>query len=64
MPKPGKPSWAETTGSSSCRTKRCRGKAQADALKRMHLFAETVLPEVKSWDAEVSIDDRFLEAAE
>ena len=30
----------------------------------MHLFADTVLPEVKSWDADVSIDDRFLEAAE
>jgi hypothetical protein len=40
------------------------GMEQADALKRMHLFAEKVLPEVKSWDAEVSIDDRFLEAAE
>jgi hypothetical protein len=30
----------------------------------MNLFAEKVLPEVKSWDAEASIDDRFLEAAE
>jgi alkanesulfonate monooxygenase SsuD/methylene tetrahydromethanopterin reductase-like flavin-dependent oxidoreductase (luciferase family) len=40
------------------------GMAQDDALRRMHLFAETVLPEVRSWDAEVSIDDRFLEAAE
>jgi alkanesulfonate monooxygenase SsuD/methylene tetrahydromethanopterin reductase-like flavin-dependent oxidoreductase (luciferase family) len=40
------------------------GMTQDDALKCMHLFAEMVLPEVKSWDAEVSIDDRFLEAAE
>jgi alkanesulfonate monooxygenase SsuD/methylene tetrahydromethanopterin reductase-like flavin-dependent oxidoreductase (luciferase family) len=40
------------------------GMAQEDALKNMHLFAKDVLPEVKSWDAEVSIDDRFLEAAE
>jgi len=40
------------------------GMAQADALKNMHLFAAEVLPEVKSWDAAVSIDDRFLEAAE
>jgi alkanesulfonate monooxygenase SsuD/methylene tetrahydromethanopterin reductase-like flavin-dependent oxidoreductase (luciferase family) len=40
------------------------GMAQEDALKNMHLFAKEVLPEVKSWDAEVSIDDRFLEAAE
>ena len=40
------------------------GMPQEDARKAMHLFAEKVLPEVKSWDAEVSIDDRFLEAAE
>jgi hypothetical protein len=37
---------------------------QADARKNMHLFAEKVLPEIKSWEAEASIDDRFLEAAE
>jgi len=40
------------------------GMPQAEALKNMHLFAEQVLPEVKSWEADVSIDDRFLEAAE
>ncbi|KRA80514.1 LLM class flavin-dependent oxidoreductase [Altererythrobacter sp. Root672] len=40
------------------------GMPQEEALKNMHLFAEKVLPEVKSWEAEVSIDDRFLEAAE
>jgi alkanesulfonate monooxygenase SsuD/methylene tetrahydromethanopterin reductase-like flavin-dependent oxidoreductase (luciferase family) len=40
------------------------GMAQEDALKAMHLFAEKVLPELKSWEAETSIDDRFLEAAE
>jgi len=40
------------------------GMSQQDARKNMHLFAEKVLPEVKSWDAEASIDDRFLEAAE
>ncbi|MEO0061459.1 MAG: Alkanal monooxygenase alpha chain [Pseudomonadota bacterium] len=40
------------------------GMPQAEARKNMHLFAEKVLPEVKSWEAEDSIDDRFLEAAE
>jgi len=40
------------------------GMPQDEALKNVHLFADKVLPEVKSWDAEVSIDDRFLEAAE
>ena len=40
------------------------GMEQSDALERMQLFADKVLPEVKSWEAEVSIDDRFLEAAE
>jgi alkanesulfonate monooxygenase SsuD/methylene tetrahydromethanopterin reductase-like flavin-dependent oxidoreductase (luciferase family) len=40
------------------------GMPQEDARKNMHLFAEKVLPEVKSWEADVSIDDRFLEAAE
>ena len=40
------------------------GMPQEEALKNMHLFAEKVLPELKFWDAEVSIDDRFLEAAE
>ena len=35
------------------------GMPQDEALKNMHLFAAKVLPEVKSWDADVSIDDRF-----
>jgi hypothetical protein len=30
----------------------------------MEMFAREVLPEVKSWEAETSIDERFLEAAE
>lgn len=40
------------------------GMPQDEALKNMHLFAQKVLPELKSWEAEASIDDRFLEAAE
>lgn len=40
------------------------GMPQEEARKNMHLFAEKVLPEVKSWTADASIDDRFLEAAE
>ncbi len=40
------------------------GMAQADAVRSIHLFAEKVLPELKSWQAETSIDERFLEAAE
>ena len=40
------------------------GMPKEEASKNIHLFAEKVLPELKSWDAEVSIDDRFLEAAE
>ncbi len=40
------------------------GMAQADAVASMHLFAEKCLPEIKSWEADASIDDRFLEAAE
>ena len=35
-----------------------------EARKNMQLFAREVLPELKSWEAETSIDDRFLEAAE
>jgi hypothetical protein len=35
-----------------------------EARKNIHLFAEKVMPELKSWEAEISIDDRFLEAAE
>lgn len=40
------------------------GMPQEEARKNMHLFAEKVLPELKSWEAETSIDERFLEAAE
>jgi len=40
------------------------GMPQEEALKNIHLFAQKVLPELKSWEADVSIDDRFLEAAE
>ena len=40
------------------------GMPQSEAVKNIRLFAEKVLPEVKSWEAEASIDDRFLEAAE
>jgi alkanesulfonate monooxygenase SsuD/methylene tetrahydromethanopterin reductase-like flavin-dependent oxidoreductase (luciferase family) len=40
------------------------GMTQADAVRSIHLFAETVLPEVKTWAAPTSIDERFLEAAE
>jgi len=40
------------------------GMPREEALKNIHLFAEKVLPEVQSWQAETSIDDRFLEAAE
>ena len=40
------------------------GLPRAEALKNIHLFADKVLREVQSWEAETSIDDRFLEAAE
>lgn len=40
------------------------GMPNEEARKNMRLFAEKVLPELKSWEAETSIDDRFLEAAE
>ena len=40
------------------------GMPQDEVRKNMNLFAEKVLPELKSWEAETSIDDRFLEAAE
>jgi len=40
------------------------GMPQEDAVRSIRMFAETVLPEVKSWEAETSIDERFLEAAE
>ena len=40
------------------------GMPKDEARKNMALFAREVLPELKSWEAETSIDDRFLEAAE
>ncbi len=40
------------------------GMPQAEAMKNIRLFAEKCLPEIKSWEAEASIDDRFMEAAE
>lgn len=40
------------------------GMPQDDAVRAMRLFAAKVLPELKSWQAETSIDERFLEAAE
>ena len=40
------------------------GMPKDEARKNIHLFAEKVLPELKSWEADASIDDRFLEAAE
>src|SRR5690606_18475983 len=39
------------------------GMPKDEARKNIHLFAQKVLPELKSWEAEASIDDRFLEAA-
>jgi alkanesulfonate monooxygenase SsuD/methylene tetrahydromethanopterin reductase-like flavin-dependent oxidoreductase (luciferase family) len=39
------------------------GMPQAEAVKNIRLFAEKVLPEVKSWQAETSIDERFVEPA-
>jgi hypothetical protein len=35
------------------------GMPQDEALKNMRLFAAKVLPEVKNWEADVSIDQRF-----
>lgn len=40
------------------------GMPQDESLANIHLFAEKVLPELKSWEAKTSIDERFLEAAE
>ena len=40
------------------------GMPQAEAMKNIRMFAEKCLPEIKSWEAETSIDDGFLEAAE
>ena len=40
------------------------GMEQADCIRSMELFAKEVLPELKSWEADTSIDERFLEAAE
>ncbi len=39
------------------------GMPQEEARKNIHLFAEKVLPELKSWESESSIDERFLEPA-
>jgi hypothetical protein len=40
------------------------GMPKEEARKNISLFAKEVLPELKSWEADASIDDRFLEAAE
>ena len=40
------------------------GMPQDDCVRSMRLFASKVLPELKSWQTDASIDDRFLEAAE
>lgn len=40
------------------------GMPQDDCVRSIRLFAKEVMPEVKSWEAATSIDDRFLEAAE
>jgi hypothetical protein len=40
------------------------GMPQAEAMKNIRLFAQKCLPEIKSWQAEASIDERFLEPAE
>ena len=40
------------------------GMPQEESLANIHLFAKEVLPEIKSWEAEADIDDRFAEAAE
>ncbi|MBB5987706.1 LLM class flavin-dependent oxidoreductase [Sphingobium lignivorans] len=40
------------------------GMPQEEARKNILLFAQKVLPEVKSWTAQASIDDRFMAAAE
>ena len=36
---------------------------QDEAVRNMRMFAETVMPEIKSWTAESSIDDAFLKVA-
>ncbi len=40
------------------------GMPQEDCVRSIHMFAEKVMPELKSWEAETSIDDLFMEAAE
>lgn len=40
------------------------GMPQEEALKNINLFAQKCLPEIKSWQSDSSIDERFLEAAE
>jgi alkanesulfonate monooxygenase SsuD/methylene tetrahydromethanopterin reductase-like flavin-dependent oxidoreductase (luciferase family) len=39
------------------------GMAQDEAIRNMRMFARTVLPEVKSWEATSSLDNAFLRAA-
>jgi alkanesulfonate monooxygenase SsuD/methylene tetrahydromethanopterin reductase-like flavin-dependent oxidoreductase (luciferase family) len=39
------------------------GMPQEEALRSMRMFARTVMPEVKSWTAESSLDNAFLMAA-
>jgi len=40
------------------------GMSQDDAVRSIRMFAHTVMPELKSWQADTSIDDLFMEAAE
>jgi alkanesulfonate monooxygenase SsuD/methylene tetrahydromethanopterin reductase-like flavin-dependent oxidoreductase (luciferase family) len=39
------------------------GMPQDEALRSMRMFARTVMPEVKSWSAESSLDNAFLRLA-
>jgi hypothetical protein len=39
------------------------GMPQEEALRSMRMFAQTVMPEVKSWQAESSLDNAFLRIA-
>jgi alkanesulfonate monooxygenase SsuD/methylene tetrahydromethanopterin reductase-like flavin-dependent oxidoreductase (luciferase family) len=40
------------------------GMPQDEAVRNMRMFARTVMPEIKSWEATSSIEDAFLRAAE
>lgn len=40
------------------------GMDQNDAVRSIRMFAETVMPELKSWEADTSIDELWAEAAE